>query len=469
VAVPRPEAALVDIERTRRQVLSHPLARGLSLTDTREHLAGVPQRRFPITAYAQRGKAPLIQPRGGVPTFEGQQRLTQQLSAAGADFLPLTIDSYTRHNEYETATQLLRRSEEEGRDYLNGYPLVSHGHELTRELYVDIDKPISLRHGTPDARLLAEIAIASGIAEIEGGGICYCLPYSEGFPLDRCLLYWQYVDRLCALHSSAERPIHRESFGPLSATLVPPAIAVTVQVVEALLAAEQGVRSFAVSFGQTGSLIQDLATAKVLRSLTSRYLRDFGFEDVRSYLVYHQWMGQFPHLRERAAALISGSSLVAGAIGADKVVVKTVDEALGVPRPEVNAEAVDTVRYLLDIFACAAPLGSPLVDEEAALIESEAKSVLDAIFRLEGDAFWESVFRAFQMGYLDVPFSPHADNANRLVSMRDAHRSIRIADRGNVPISDADARREKELLAGAAAPAEKTYRQLLRDINMMVA
>jgi len=469
VAIPHSETAFVDIERTRRQVLSHPLARGLAPSDTRKHLAGVPQRRFPITSYAQRGAAPLIQPRGGVPTFEAQHRLTRQLSAAGADFLPLTIDSYTRHNEYETATQLLRRSEEEGRDYLNGYPLVSHGHELTRELYTGVEKPISLRHGTPDARLLAEIAMASGIAEIEGGSICYCLPYSEGFPLDRCLLYWQYVDRLCALHSTAERPVHRESFGPLSATLVPPAIAITVQIVEALLAAEQGVKSFAVSFGQTGSLIQDLATAKVLRSLTARYLQDFGFEDVRSYLVYHQWMGQFPHVRERAAALISGSSLVAGIIGADKVVVKTVDEALGVPRPEVNVEAVDTVRYLLDIFACGAPLSSPLVEDEAALIESETRSVLDAIFRLSGDVFWQSVFRAFQMGYLDVPFSPHADNANRLVSMRDANRSIRISERGNVPISDGDARREKELLAGSATPAEKTYRQLLRDINMMMA
>jgi len=469
VASPVAERAVVDLERTRRQVLSHPLARGLAYDETREFLAAVPLRRFPHAAYAQRAALPYIQPRGGVPTFEAQHRLTRQLSAAGADFLPLTIDSYTRHNEYETATQLLRRSEDEGRDYLNGYPLVSHGHELTRELYVGVEKPISLRHGTPDARLLAEIALASGIAEIEGGGICYCLPYSEGFPLDRCLLYWQYVDRLCAIHSTPERPVHRESFGPLSATLVPPAIAIAVQVIEALLAAEQGVKSFAVSFGQTGSLIQDLATAKVLRGLTARCLSEFGFADVRSYLVYHQWMGQFPHARERAAALIAGSSLVAGVIGADKVVVKTVDEALGVPRPEVNAEAVDTVRYVLDIFSCAAPLGSPLVEREAELIESEARSILDAIFDLPGDVFWQSVFRAFQIGYLDVPFSPHADNANRLVSMRDANRSIRIADRGSVPISDVDARREQELLSASKAPAGKTYRQLLRDINMMAA
>ena len=44
----------------------------------------------------------------------------------------------------------------------------------------------------------------AGITEIEGGGISYCLPYSEAFPLDRALLYWQYVDRVCALHSTKE-------------------------------------------------------------------------------------------------------------------------------------------------------------------------------------------------------------------------------------------------------------------------
>ena len=42
-------------------------------------------------------------------------------------------------------------------------------------------------------------------------------------------------------------------------------------------------------------------------------------------------------------------------IAADKIVVKTVDEALGVPRAEINAEAVDTVRYVLRTFGCAEP------------------------------------------------------------------------------------------------------------------
>jgi methylaspartate mutase epsilon subunit len=468
MATPSANARLTGIERYRQQVISHPLAHGISLTEVRSHLSTLPKRRFSRAAYAERGSTPCIQPRGGFPLFEAQYQLTRQLSDAGADFIPLTIDSYTRQNQYETSTQLLRRSEEEGKNYLNGYPLISHGYQLTRDLYRDIEKPISLRHGTPDARLLVEVAIASGIVEIEGGAMCYSLPYSEGFPLDRCLLYWQYVDRVCAVNSTEDAPVHRESFGVLTATLVPPAIAIAIEVLEALLAAEQGVTSFAVSFGQTGSIIQDLASARVLRELTRHYLRQFGFGSVQTYLVYHQWMGQFPPQREKAAALIAGSSVIASQIAADKIVVKTVDEALGVPRPEVNAEAVATVKYVLRTFGCAEPVTSPLVEREAGLIESEARRILDAVFGLPGDVFWESVFRAFRLGYLDVPFSPHIDNANKLISMRDANGSIRILERGNVPISDEDARHEQALLASREDRSDKTYRQLLADITVMV-
>ena len=468
MARPSIQARLHNIDRQRGQVLAHPLARGLKHEEVAHFLAGAPRRRFPSVVYAERGAVPLIQPRGGVPLFDDQLKLTRALSDAGADFVPLTIDSCTRHNQYDTAAQLLRRSEEEGRSLLNGYPLVCHGHELTRQLYTGLDKPVSLRHGTPDARLLVEIALASGIAEIEGGGLCYCLPYSEGFPLDRALLYWQYVDRVCALYSTPGRPIHRESFGPLSATLVPPAIAVTIEIIEALLAAEQGVMSFAVSFGQTGSFVQDVATARVLRRLARDYLDEFGFRATQLHLVYHQWMGQFPMQRERAAALIAGSALIAGVIGADKVVVKTVDEALGVPSAEVNAEAVDTVRYVLRTFSAPETVDSPTIELEAALLESEVHSILNAIFALSGDVFWESVYRAFQLGYLDLPFSPHADNANKLISMRDANRSIRILDAGNVPISATDAATERRLLESRADRSEKTYRQMLADIALMV-
>ena len=215
-------------------------------------------------------------------------------------------------------------------------------------------------------------------------------------------------------------------------------------------------------------MLQDLAAAQVLRKLVREYLDEYGFSAMETYLVYHQWMGQFPAQREKAAALISGSTLIASLISADKIVVKTVDEALGVPTAEINAEAVDTVKYLLRTFGAAEFLTSPQVEIEASLIESEVRSIMEKVISLSGDAFWESVFRAIKLGYIDVPFVPHLDNANQLISMRDANGSIRIANPGRVPISNFDASLERKMLESNGSRFDKTYHQLLADINIMV-
>lgn len=469
MAYPSLKAGINRIGRQRADVLAQPWARGLRVDTAEQTLSGLPLARFPADAYAKRGRAPYTQPRGGLPLFDAQRELTRTLDRAGADFLPLTIDSYSRHNQYDTAAELLARSEEEGVNYLNGYPLVVHGWELSRELYRDITKPISLRHGTPDARLLVETALATGITEIEGGGLCYCLPYSEGFPIDRCLLYWQYVDRICAIHSTVDAPIHRESFGPLTATMVPPAMVIAIQVIEALLAAEQGVLSFSVSLGQTGSTVQDIAAAQVLRKLAREQLDRYGFETMRLSLVFHQWMGQFPTDRFAASALIACSAQTACLVSADKLVVKTVDEALGIPDPESNGEAVRAVKYVFDRFGSPPGTTSPMIEAEVELIESETRSILGAIFALPGDAFWESVYRAFRLGWLDVPYSSHAENANALITMRDLNGSIRIRDVGKVPISERDLVQERALLEARsqAHGMNSIFQRLLADINIM--
>ena len=67
MARPSAQSRLTSIERYRGQVLSHPLAQGISPDEVRDHLAKVPRQRFPRVAYANRGSAPCIQPRGGVP------------------------------------------------------------------------------------------------------------------------------------------------------------------------------------------------------------------------------------------------------------------------------------------------------------------------------------------------------------------------------------------------------------------
>ncbi|MDG1752329.1 MAG: hypothetical protein P8I03_11810, partial [Thalassotalea sp.] len=315
----------------------------------------------------------LVQPRGGFPTYKKQYALYEFFVDANVDVLPLTIDSNTRLNDYATSKKMLRLSEENDVDMLNGYPLVNHGYRTTRKMITHFNKPVSLRHGTPDARLLIETAIASGIFEIEGGPITYLLPYSKNFPLDKAFLYWKYVERVCANYSKLNEPINRESFGPLTATLVPPSITIVIQLLEMLLSLEEGVKSFSVSFAQQGSMNQDIVTGAVLKKLAKFYAAEINCSDAAINLVYHQWMGAFPMNKDYAEQLISISTVIASMVGADKIITKTREEASGIPTKEANAKTVANTQYSLGILN-----GLPNVvdEEEEEILTLEVKAIM---------------------------------------------------------------------------------------------
>lgn len=375
----------------------------------------------------------LVQPRGGFPTYKKQFALNEFFVEANVDVLPLTIDSNTRLNDYATAKKMLRLSEESEQDMLNGYPLVNHGYRTTRKMITHFNKPVSLRHGTPDARLLIETAIASGIFEIEGGPITYLLPYSKNFPLDKAFLYWKYVERVCANYSELNEPINRESFGPLTATLVPPAITIVIQLLEMLLSLEEGVKSFSVSFSQTGSMNQDIVMGAVIKKMAKHYAEEINCGDATINLVYHQWMGAFPTNKDFAEQLINMSTVIASMVGANKIITKTREEASGIPTKEANAKTVANTQYTLGILN-----GLPNIvdEEEEEIMTLEVKAIMEAVFNDPADTLWRKVFNSIKNGTIDVPFSPHIINHNEMITIRDAKKNIRIIKRGNVPIPD---------------------------------
>ena len=375
----------------------------------------------------------LVQPRGGFPTYKKQYALNEFFVKANVDVLPLTIDSNTRLNDYATAQKMLRLSEENEIDMLNGYPLVNHGYRTTRKMITHFNKPVSLRHGTPDARLLIETAIASGIFEIEGGPITYLLPYSKNFPLDKAFLYWKYEERVCANYSLLNEPINRESFGPLTATLVPPAITIVIQLLEMLLSLEEGVKSFSVSFSQTGSMNQDIVMGAVIKKMAKHYANEINCGDATINLVYHQWMGAFPTNKDFAEQLINTSTVIASMVSADKIITKTREEASGIPTKEANAKTVANTQYTLGILN-----GLPNIvdEEEEEILTLEVKAIMEAVFNDSADTLWRKVFNSIKNGTIDVPFSPHIINHNELITIRDAKKNIRIIKRGNVPIPD---------------------------------
>ena len=299
-----------------------------------------------------------------------------------------------------------------------------------------LTKPVQVRHGTPDARLLGEITLAAGFTAYEGGGISYNIPYAKKVPLDLSIRHWQYCDRLVGLYEEHGVRINREPFGPLSGTLVPPFISHSVAIIEGLLALEQGCKCITLGYGQAGNIVQDIAAIRSLRELGDEFFQAAGYTDYALSTVFHQWMGGFPENESMAYAVIGWGSAMAALSGATKVIVKTPHEASGIPTKEANRQGLDATRQMLNMVREQVFPASPTLEQEVELIKREVRAVLAKVFELgEGDVAVGAV-RAFEAGVLDVPFAPAACNAGKLLPVRDNEGAVRVFDAGRVPLPD---------------------------------
>ncbi|NLM33572.1 MAG: methylaspartate mutase subunit E, partial [Acholeplasmataceae bacterium] len=328
---------------------SHP---ELNLDRAIEYLKSVPESKnfAKVLEKSKNQGRTLVQPRAGVAEINKHIELLQYLEAAGADFLPSTIDSYTRQNRYPEAERGIEESIKEGRSMLNGFPAVNYGVDGCRKVYEAVNVPLQARHGTPDSRLLAEIIHASGWTSNEGGAISYNLPYAKNVSLEDTIKYWQYCDRLVGFYEENGISINREPFGPLTGTLVPPSISNAIAIIEALLAAEQGVKNITVGYGMGGNVTQDVAAIIALREQTEEYLAKFGYENMVITTVFHQWMGGFPADESQAMGLIAMSSTVAALAKANKMITKTPYESIGVPTKEANAMGIKASKLVTQLL-----------------------------------------------------------------------------------------------------------------------
>jgi len=386
-------------------------------------------KRF--AAVLESADRPLLQPRAGVPQLDDQIELLQHLETAGnADLLPTTIDSYTRDNEYVKAQQGLEEARETGEDTLNGFPAVNHGIEGCRELIESVDAPVEVRHGTPDARLLAAITFAGGFQSFEGGPISYNIPYTKEHDLAETIEHWQYVDRLAGAYTERGVTINREPFGPLTGTLVPPSIAIAIMLVEGNLATTQGVRSITLGYGQVGNFVQDVAALRALRALGEEYLPD----EVTVTTVFHEWMGGFPPDEARANGVISLGGATAAVAEPDKVITKSPQEFQGVPTKEANASGLRTTRQLIDmLFEQDIRLDG--VDEEQDLIERTTRELIETIERHGDGDVARGTIEAFSTGALDVPFAPSDSAEGAVLPARDDDGRVRMLEFADLGVS----------------------------------
>lgn len=417
--------------------------------------------------WAVKNGVTLAQPRAGVALIPELIELLKYLEEEGqADLLPATIDSYTRLNRYQEAQSGIDESRACGRSMLNGFPAVNHGIAGCRSVIEAVNSPVEVRHGTPDARLLAEITLAGGFTSFEGGGISYNIPYAKDVPLSRSIRDWQYVDRLVGYYEENGISINREPFGPLTGTLVPPSICIAVGIIEALLAAEQGVKNISLGYGQCGNLIQDIAALRSLKELAEVYLDRFGYNNVMVTTVFHQWMGGFPQDENKAFGVISWGAVTAAFAKATKVIVKTPHEAMGIPTKEANAAGLMVTKQILNMLKDQSLPKSPELDEETEIIKKETNSLINSVLELGAGDLAVGVERAFQAGTLDVPFAPSRYNAGRIMPVRDNRGAVRLLEFGNLPFDEKikNFHQKKIAVRGEAEHRDTTFQMVIDDI-----
>lgn len=410
-----------------------------------EEMVAVQQQistRFPLVLQAARqaGRT-LIHPRCGVPSVNGQIALFEKLKHAGADCLSIQVDSATRHHRFKDADRLLRDGKE-----MNGYPLINLGVTAGKKLVRQFPgMPLQVRHGSYDGRLLAEAGFASGFTAIEGGAICYNVPYFSNVSLEDSIRAWQYVDQLCGDLTNNGLPVDREFFGTLTATLIEPAIAISVNILEALLAAGKGVRYLSLGYAEQGNREQDIAAIRSLEILTDEYLKKYGYKDVMLSTVFHTYMAAFPLNQQMAEEIIVESAVTARLANATRIMTKSPVESVNVPLEEANVRGIELTKIGFELSGHYDPVK---VIFEQRMIEQSVRSIVDSILAMGEGEVAESVIKAFAAGKMDIPFAPSIYNAGKVKTLRDKDGAIRFFDPGNLCIPPGILRQHREWLQG---------------------
>ncbi len=410
-----------------------------------------------------------IQPRGGRTTSQLQASLLRKLDEAGADVLPITVDSNTRLEKYEEAQQLYAQALTEGVDSLNGFPFMAIPADEIVDMISGFAHPFSLRHGSPIAHRLVEKALSCGIDEIEGGPLTYSLPYTRSTTLEEAISSWKTVEEMCASSKTRlNQAVLRESFGVLTAVLVPPYVAILVSLLEAIFSYSNGVRHFMIGLQSCGNLSQDIVQFEAARRAVS-YLAPSHFPDLNMYYAYHHWMGPFPKNSTEADSIIDICNLSAHVVQADKVVVKTNVEAYGVPSEEANAKAVRRTKKLLSQLT--SMQSSFQVDDLELEIQFLVSELLLGIERItRADSCEDALIQAVHMGQVDLMFSPHQSVQRQLEVQRDERGWIRILDDGQLTLSKEYLKFEKRnsTIGDLVLPSSKIVADMLwpREANI---
>ena len=375
----------------------------------------------------KRRKSLVVQPRMGFGSTEQMRRGLLAVQQADATTIgTITLDSYTRVNDYQAAYQALV----DGHD-LNGFPLVTHGPEVTQQMLEGIigdDFPVQVRHGSALPLEIFKAILRTGLDATEGGPVSYCLPYSR-VPLRLAIKEWGDCCRLFASERSQGKINHLESFGGcMLGQLCPPSLLVALSILEGVFFRHHGLASISLSYAQQTNLHQDCEAVAALRLLADQYL-----SDVDWHIVIYTYMGVYPRTLAGATSLLQESVKLAISTRSERLIVKTPVEASRIPTIEENVAALEVAATSANAYAEDRRESSVSAMAHDSEVYAEAVTLVETVLALSSDP-GEALALAFEGGLLDVPFCLHPSNRNLARSFIDDRGWLQWADSGRMPL-----------------------------------
>jgi len=409
----------------------------------------------------------LISPRAGIPRLPDHIKLLRSLVKNGADLAPTSIDSYTRHARYSEIEKVLNLSTKKEEIELNGFPVVNYGVKGVRKVVESINVPINLRAATG---LSAEIALAGGITYLGDSTLHRTIAYRKLDCLDEAILKSQYTSRLIGMYIEQGAEIWNYARTGYTGTMVPPCLQIVTGIFEAFVAAEQGIKNFSLCCSQSGNIFQDIAVLDLYPSIAEEYLGKHGY-NINFCTEYSHYTAAFPPDKAKAFAIIDVGTLTAVLGKATIIMIKSTEEGFSLPRAQAQIEAMratkQVIRWLQRQYFTHLPED---VLREKTQLTKEVKAILDRIFEIGDGDIIQGMIKAFEIGVMDIPFSPNVVNANKLVPIRDAANAIRILDPGNLPFNSEimDYHKKKIAEREKIENCKADYEMLISDVLKLI-
>jgi methylaspartate mutase epsilon subunit len=153
--------------------------------------------------------------------------------------------------------------------------------------------------------------------------------------------------------------------------------------------------------------------------------------------------------------------------GADEFIANSVQEGVGIPLKEANADTLKAIRQVIGMMS---GQKAALAGEEEATerehMKDEMRAILDAVLDLgDGDPALATI-RGFQAGLMDIPFAASRQCRGEVMVARDAAGAVRYLDAGRVPVPPRVLAHHKARLEGRAAARGRAidYQTIVDDI-----